>query len=67
MLVTFRFKDTDILHCDDLEAFTFKLNENKKELEVYKDGKFLGNYIEICGIAEDDFIKYVNDSQVEVI
>lgn len=34
MLVTFRFKDNDTLLCDSLDNLTFKLNEEKQELEI---------------------------------
>ena len=44
-----------------------KLNEEKQELEIYKNNKFQGNYCSILGITEDDFIKYIQDRQVEII
>ena len=41
-LVTIRFKDKDTLLCGSLDNFTFKLNEEKQELEIYKNGEFQG-------------------------
>ena len=35
--VTIRFKDKDTLLCDSLDRLTFKLNEEKQELEIYKN------------------------------
>lgn len=67
MLVTIRFKDKDTLLCDSLDNLTFKLNEEKQELEIYKDGKFQGYYCNILGITEDEFIKYIQDQQIEII
>ena len=67
MLVTIRFKDKDTLLCDSLDNLTFKLNEEKQELEIYKDEKFQGYYCSILGMTEDDFIKYIQDQQVEII
>ena len=58
-LITIRFKDKDTLLCNSLDSFTFKLNEEKQELEIYKDGKFQGYGHSICGIAEDEFVKGV--------
>ena len=63
MLVTIRFKDKDTLLCSSLDSLTFKLNAEKQEVEIYKDGKFQGYYYNIFGIAEDEFIKYIQDSQ----
>ena len=63
-LITIRFKDKDTLLCNSLDSFTFKLNEEKQELEIYKDGKFQGYGHSICGIAEDEFVKYIQDQQV---
>ena len=67
MLVTFRFKDKETLLCDSLDNLTFKLNEEKQELEIYKDNQFQGYYAMVYGITEDEFIKYVQDRQIEVI
>ena len=67
MLVTFRFKDKETLLCDSLDNLTFKLNEEKQELEIYKDNQFQGYYTMVYGITEDEFIKYVQDQQIEVI
>ena len=67
MLVTIRLKDNDVLLCDSLNNLTFKLNEEKQELEIYKDNKFQGYYCSILGINEDEFIKYVQDQQIEII
>ena len=67
MLVTFRFKDKDTLLCDSLDNLTFKLNEEKQELEIYKDNKFQGYYAMVYGIDEDEFIKYIQDQQIEII
>ena len=58
MLVTFRFKDNDTLLCDSLDNLTFKLNEEKQELEIYKDNQFQGYYATYYGIAEQEIIKY---------
>ena len=63
-LITIRFKDKDTLLCNSLDSFTFKLNEEKQELEVYKDGKFQGYCHSICGIAEDALVKYIQDQQL---
>lgn len=66
-LVTISFKDKDILLCASLEDLTFKLNNEKHELEIYKAGEFQGYYASIIGINEEEFIKYVIDSQIEII
>lgn len=66
-LVTIRLKDKDALLCDSLDSLAFKLNEEKQELEIYKNNEFQGYYRGIVGITEDDFIKYVQDLQVEII
>ena len=66
-LVTIRFKDKATLLCDSLDRLTFKLNEEKQELEIYKNGEFQGYYWSILGITEDEFIKYIQDRQVEII
>lgn len=66
-LVTIRFKDKDALLCDSLDSLAFKLNEEKQELEIYKNNEFQGYYRGIVGMTEDDFIKYVQDRQVEII
>ena len=66
-LVTIRFKDKATLLCDSLDRLTFKLNEEKQELEIYKNGEFQGYYCSILGITEDAFIKYIQDRQVEII
>lgn len=65
-LVTIRLKDNDVLLCDSLNNLTFKLNEEKQELEIYKDGKFQGYYCNIIGMDEEEFIKFVIDSQIEI-
>ena len=65
--VTIRFKDKDTLLCDSLDRLTFKLNEEKQELEVYKNNEFKGYYCSILGITEDEFIKYLQDQQIEII
>lgn len=67
MLVTFRFKDKNTLLCDSLDNLFFKLNEEKQELEIYKDGEFQGYYAMVYGISEDEFIKYIQDQQIEII
>ena len=66
-LVTIRFKDKDTLLCDNLDKITFKLNEEKQELEIYKNNEFKGYYRSILGITEDEFIKYLQDQQIEII
>ena len=66
-LVTIRFKDKDTLLCDSLDRLTFKLNEEKQELEIYKNNEFQGYYGSILGMTEDEFIKYIQDRQVEII
>ena len=66
-LVTIRFKDKDTLLCDSLDRLTFKLNEEKRELEIYKNNEFKGYYCSILGITEDEFIKYLQDQQIEII
>ena len=66
-LVTIRFKDKDTLLCDSLDRLTFNLNEEKQELEIYKNNEFQGYYFNILGITEDEFIKYIQDRQVEII
>ena len=66
-LVTFRLKNIDNLVCDSLDNFSFKLNDERQELEIYKGSEYLGDYLAIYGIREDDFIKYIQDLQVEVI
>ena len=66
-LVTIRFKDKDTLLCDNLDKFTFKFNEEKQELEIYKNDEFQGYYCSIVGITEDEFIKYIQDRQIEII
>ena len=66
-LVTIRLKDKATLLCDSLDNFTFKLNEEKQELEIYKNNEFQGYYCSIVGITEDELIKYVQDRQVEII
>ena len=66
-LVTIRFKDKDALLCDSLDRLTFKLNEEKQELEIYKNDEFQGYYCSILGITEDVFIKYIQDRQIEII
>ena len=63
-LVTIRFKDKDTLLCDNLDKLTFKLNEEKQELEIYKNNEFQGYYCSIVGITEDEFIKYTQDKLV---
>ena len=63
-LVTIRFKDKDTLLCDNLDKFTFKFNEEKQELEIYKNDEFQGYYCSIVGITEDEFIKYIQDKLV---
>ena len=65
--VTIRFKDKDTLLCDSLDWLTFKLNEEKRELEIYKNNEFKGYYRSILGITEDEFIKYLQDQQIEII
>lgn len=67
MLVTIRLKDKDTLLCDGLDNFTFKPNEEKQEIEVYKNNEFQGYYCSILGITEDEFIKYIQDRQIEII
>jgi len=66
MLVTFRLKDKEVLSCDDLTAFTYKLNTEKEELEVYKNNEFLGYYLMVYGITEDEFIDYLNSTKIEI-
>ena len=66
-LVTIRFKDKDTLLCASLDRLTFKLNEEKQELEIYKNDEFQGYYCSILGITEDEFIKYLQDQQIEII
>lgn len=66
-LVTFRFRNTDILHCDSLDNLTFKFNDEKEELEIYKNNEFLGYYAAVYGITEEEFVKYVQDRQIEII
>ena len=66
-LVTIRFKDKATLLCDSLDRLTFKLNEEKQELEIYKNNEFQGYYCSTLGITEDEFIKYIQDRQVEII
>ena len=66
-LVTIRLKDKDALLCDSLDSLAFKLNEEKQELEIYKNGEFQGYYHSVVGMTEDDFIKHVQDWQVEII
>jgi hypothetical protein len=66
-LVTIRFKNKDTLLCSSLDNLTFKLNEEKQELEIYKDGKFQGYGHSICGIAEDELVKYIQDQQINII
>ena len=63
MLVTFRFKDTDTLSCGSLDDFTYKLNDEKKELEIYKKDEFLGYYAAVYGIPEEEFIEYIVKAQ----
>lgn len=63
-LITVRFKNKDTLLCSSLDNLTFKLNEEKQELEVYKDGKFQGYGYSICGVTEDELVKYIQDQQV---
>ena len=66
-LVTIRFKNKDTLLCDNLDKLTFKFNEEKQELEIYKNDEFQGYYCSIVGITEDEFIKYIQDRQIEII
>lgn len=63
-LITIRFKDKDTLLCSSLDSFTFKLNEEKQELEIYKDGKFQGYGHSIYGMTEDELVKYIQDQQI---
>ena len=67
MLVTFRFKNNDILCCGGLDEFIYKFNDEKEELEIYKNNEFLGYYAAVYGISEDEFVKYIQDLQVEII
>ena len=41
-----------------------KLNEEKQELEIYKNNEFHGYYCSIVGITEDELIKYIQDKLV---
>ena len=63
-LVTIRFKDKDTLLCDNLDKLAFKLNEERQELEIYKNNEFQGYYCSIVGRTEDEFIKYIQDKLV---
>ena len=63
-LVTIRFKDKATLLCDNLDKLAFKLNEERQELEIYKNNEFQGYYCSIVGITEDEFIKYIQDKLV---
>ena len=63
-LVTIRFKHKDTLLCDNLDKHAFKLNEERQELEIYKNNEFQGYYFSIVGITEDEFIKYIQDKLV---
>ena len=63
-LVTIIFKDKDVSLCTSLDRLTFKLNEEKQELEIYKNNEFQGYYCGILGITEDEFIKYIQDKLV---
>ena len=63
-LVTIRFKDKDVSLCTSLDRLTFKLNEEKQELEIYKNNEFQGYYCSIVGITEDELIKYIQDKLV---
>ena len=63
-LVTIRFKDKDTLLCANLDKLTFKFNDEKQELEIYKNNEFQGYYCSIVGITEDEFIKYIQDKLV---
>ena len=65
--VTIRFKDKDTLLCDSLDRLTFKLNDEKPELQAYKNSEFQGYYCSILGITEDEFIKYIQDQQIEIL
>ena len=68
MLVTFKFKDNDVLYAGYIPELEFKLEND--ELAIYKSGKFLGFYEHITGISEEDFIKqvenYLTEREVEV-
>ena len=65
MLVTFRFKDKDTLHCDSLENLSYKIEND--ELAIYKGEEFLGYCCQVIGIPEEEFINYLEGYFSEII
>jgi len=63
MLVTFRFKENTVLYCGDPFELDYKL-ENE-ELALYKNNEFLGYYVSVIGISEEEFIKIVENYFIE--
>ena len=54
-MITIELENNPNLVCGGEEDFTIKLNSNATKLEVYRDGKFLGNFVNVIGIDLDEF------------
>ena len=59
MLVTFKFKDNEILHCADLNDVKYRLEND--DLAVYEKDKFLGYFERIEGIDVEEFLNRIRN------
>ena len=57
MLVTFKFKNNDILYCDDVDELDYKIENDN--LAIYKENKLLGYFESVIGIDLEVFLDKV--------
>ena len=59
MLLTFKFKDNDVLYAGYIPELDFKLEGD--EIAVYKNENLLGYFERVVGISDEEFLKLIDD------